>query len=208
MECVSPGPLAANKPLPEPEDLSDIESDDDDQADQADDEKEDAAAVVNNKAKETDDSGVENIVVKQEPGAENEQIVTALTEKEMVVDTAETEKDDVDAVSDVSLSDAEESSEKQGTTEDKNDPTETIKKEIKSCNKCDVPHLIGEGRCSFLLSSSNNSNNSNNSSNSSRVSGRVRTLPSDLYHNPDKICSREYRVTNESLLVDTNITKF
>ena len=199
---MSPGPLAANKPLPEPEDLSDIESDDDDdQADQADDEKdekEDAAAVVNNDAKEIDDSGAENIVVKQESGDENEQIVTALIEKEMVVDTAETEKDDVDAVSDISLSDVEESSEKQGTTEDKNDPTETIKKEFKSCNKCDVPHLIGEGRCSFLLSSSNNS------SNSSRVSGRVRTLPSDLYHNPDKICSREYRVTNEYLLVDTN----
>jgi len=103
--------------------------------------------------------------------------------------------DDVDALSDLSLSgdefendnhDAEENVKIKSEKDGKDEPD--IKPEM--CNKCDVSHIVGEKRCSFLLKSSSDAGRKyvkhweRSDRDRERERPRVRTLPSELYHLP------------------------
>jgi len=118
--------------------------------------------------------------------------------------------DDVDALSDLSLSGDEFENEKPDAEEvvkvktEKNDEKDDSEKKPEMCTKCDVSHIVGEKRCSFLLKSSSDSGRKyskhweRNDRGRDRERPRVRTLPSELYHLPRRDSRDRYRSRSPS----------
>ena len=191
LECISPEPLATIKPLPEPEDLSDIESEDEDKEasfHSDEDSKTTKEGKVENENGDKKDDAEEDIKNKEDKDVEMTEVVTK--PKAEVTN-------DVDAVSDLSLSEDEKDEDDiivlDETKEEEPPTTSATAATIAStttstttCTKCDVPHM--GGRCSYVLKSSSDTN-SRKSPHDNRPK-RVRTLPSELYHNPDNIDSQ------------------
>ena len=124
--------------------------------------------------------------------------ITLSINKEEEFEEEKESRKDLDALSDLSLSEDEKKDEwlvlddinddanggkTENAAEKEKTKTASMSAEDDSCTKCDVPHKPGD-RCSFLLKSS--SNKPRPARPPARQQARVRTLPPELYNNPDR----------------------
>ena len=130
--------------------------------------------------------------------AKTDDAITLSINKEEEFEEEKESRKDLDALSDLSLSEDEKKDEwlvlddinddaNGGKTENAAEKEKTTSASVStkadSCTKCDVPHKPGD-RCSFLLKSS--SNKPRPAQPPARQQARVRTLPPELYNNPDR----------------------
>ena len=130
--------------------------------------------------------------------AKTDDAITLSINKEEEFEEEKESRKDLDALSDLSLSEDEKKDEwlvlddinddanggkTENAAEKEKTTTASVSTKADSCTKCDVPHKPGD-RCSFLLKSS--SNKQRPAQPPARQQARVRTLPPELYNNPDR----------------------